>query len=214
MKKFPWPRTWMDSLGTMVAMGCGDEINSIAILIKIYLRKKRIRKSVGSSEMQRQSTIILFIALGLLLSRAVCFPEESIPASETVRYKLAKMARTFLGLPYRWGEMSERRGADCSGLVKMIFAKQHIDLPRTSRDQIQTGEAVSMERLETGDLVFFSSGGDTPTHVGVYMGNHQFLHAEKKAGRVIITDLNKPWYAKRFLGARRVVDVSKYDRDT
>ena len=105
--------------------------------------------------------------------------------------------------------MSERRGADCSGLVKMIFAKLHIELPRTSRDQIEAGEEVPMDRLETGDLVFFSSGGDTPSHVGVYMGNHQFLHAEKKAGRVIITDLSQPWYAKRFLGARRVVDVAR-----
>jgi cell wall-associated NlpC family hydrolase len=158
--------------------------------------------------------MILFLALALLLSKTVCFPEESAPPSQTVRYKLAKAARTFLGLPYRWGGMSERRGADCSGLVKMIFAKLHVELPRTSREQIQSGQEVPLDNLETGDLVFFSSGGDTPTHVGVYIGNHQFLHAEKKAGRVIITDLSQPWYAERFLGARRVVDASKYDRGT
>jgi cell wall-associated NlpC family hydrolase len=110
--------------------------------------------------------------------------------------------------------MSERRGADCSGLIKMIFAKLHIELPRTSREQIEIGEKVPMDRLETGDLVFFSSMGDRPTHVGVYIGNHQFLHAEKKAGRVIITDLNQPWYAKRFLSARRVVDMAKADGST
>jgi cell wall-associated NlpC family hydrolase len=46
------------------------------------------------------------------------------------------------------------------------------------------------------------------------MGHHQFLHAEKKAGRVIITDLSQPWYAKRFLGARRVVNVAKADGST
>jgi cell wall-associated NlpC family hydrolase len=160
--------------------------------------------------MERQYVMILFLALGLLfVSKRACSAEESAPVSQAVRHKLAKAARTFLGLPYRWGEMSERRGADCSGLVKMIFAKLRIELPRTSRDQIQTGEEVPMERLETGDLVFFSSDGVTPSHVGVYMGNHQFLHAEKKAGRVIITDLNRPWYTKRFLGARRVVDVAK-----
>jgi cell wall-associated NlpC family hydrolase len=71
-----------------------------------------------------------------------------------------------------------------------------------------------MERLETGDLVFFSSDGNTPIHVGVYIGNHQFLHAEKKAGRVIITDLSQPWYAKRFLSARRVVNLSKAGGNT
>jgi cell wall-associated NlpC family hydrolase len=158
--------------------------------------------------------MVLFLALSLLLYKAVCFSEESTPVSQTVRYKLAKAARTFLGLPYRWGGMSERRGADCSGLVKMIFAKLHIELPRTSRDQIQTGEEVPMESLETGDLVFFSSDGNTPTHVGVYLGHHQFLHAEKKAGRVIITDLSHPWYSRRFISARRVVDVLKYDDNT
>jgi cell wall-associated NlpC family hydrolase len=164
--------------------------------------------------MQKQYIMILFLALALLFSKTVCFPEESAPPSQTVRYKLAKAARTFLGLPYRWGGMSERRGADCSGLVKMIFAKLHVELPRTSREQIQSGQEVPLDNLETGDLVFFSSGGDTPTHVGVYIGNHQFLHAEKKAGRVIITDLSQAWYAERFLGARRVVDASKYDRGT
>jgi cell wall-associated NlpC family hydrolase len=165
--------------------------------------------------MERQYVMILLLALGLLLvSKRVCFAEESAPLSQAVRYKLAKAARTFLGLPYRWGRMSERRGTDCSGLVKMIFAKLHIELPRTSRDQILSGEEIPMDDLKTGDLVFFSSDGSTPTHVGVYMGHHQFLHAEKKAGRVIMTDLSQPWYAKRFLSARRIVDVLKYDDNT
>jgi cell wall-associated NlpC family hydrolase len=158
--------------------------------------------------------MILFFVLSLFFFKTVCFSEESAPVSQAVRYKLAKAARTFLGLPYSWGGMSERRGADCSGLVKMIFAKLRIELPRTSRDQIQSGEEVPMERLETGDLVFFSSDGNTPIHVGVYIGNHQFLHAEKKAGRVIITDLSQPWYAKRFLSARRVVNLSKAGGNT
>jgi peptidoglycan endopeptidase LytF len=116
------------------------------------------------------------------------------------------MARAFLGLPYRWGGMSERRGVDCSGLVKMLFAKFHIELPRSSREQIQLGKEISIDQLEMGDLVFFSTEGEVPNHVGVYVGNNRFLHAEKKAGRVIITDLTQPWYAKRFLVARRVVD--------
>jgi cell wall-associated NlpC family hydrolase len=155
--------------------------------------------------MERQLIVALFLLLILLLiPNVLLFADQSTAAQQTVRYKLASMARTFLGLPYRWGGMSERRGADCSGLVKMIFAKLHIDLPRTSRDQIQTGEEISVDKLETGDLVFFSSDGNTPMHVGVYIGHHQFLHAEKKAGRVIMTDLSQPWYAQRFLAARRV----------
>src|SRR4029077_19603684 len=187
------------------------------ILIEIQERKRGLKNiQWGRSEMERQQLMILFLGLSLLLaSKARTFAaEESTVNPQTVRYKLAKMARTFLGLPYRWGGMSERQGADCSGLVKIIFAKLHVELPRTSREQIQSGKDVPMEKLEAGDLVFFSSDGGTPDHVGVYMGNHQFLHAEKRAGRVIITDLSQPWYAKRFLRARRVVGGAKNNDGT
>ncbi len=57
-----------------------------------------------------------------------------------------------------------------------------------------------------GDLVFFSSQGQIPDRVDVHIGSHQFLHAEKMAGQISIASLNQPWYANRFLGARRVVD--------
>jgi cell wall-associated NlpC family hydrolase len=159
---------------------------------------------------ERPFIIVLFLLLALLLlSKGQLLAEDSTETPQTVRYKLVSMARAFLGLPYRWGGMSEKSGADCSGLVKMIFARLHVNLPRTSREQIESGEDVPMDKLEAGDLVFFSSQGATPNHVGLYIGNRQFLHAEKKAGRVIITDLKQPWYAKRFLGARRIKDLSK-----
>ena len=70
-------------------------------------------------------------------------------------------------------------------------------------------DMLQMRHFKAGDLVFFSSDGATPNHVGVYIGENRFLHAEKRAGRVIITDLNQPWYVKHFLGAPRVVGVGK-----
>jgi cell wall-associated NlpC family hydrolase len=159
--------------------------------------------------------MVLFLLLSLfLVPKDLVFGEESNSSSQTVRYKLVKMARTFLGLPYRWGGMSERRGVDCSGLVKVLFAKLHVELPRSSREQIQSGKEISLDQLETGDLVFFSNQGEIPTHVGVYLGNDQFLHAEQKAGRVIITNLKDPWYARRFLGARRVMGLWKSEGET
>jgi cell wall-associated NlpC family hydrolase len=140
--------------------------------------------------------------------------ELSDGTSHTIRGQLVETARNFIGLHYRWGGMSERHGVDCSGLVKLLFAKLHVKLPRSSREQIQSGEEVSMDELEMGDLVFFSSSGRVPTHVGIYMGDNQFLHAARKAGHVIISDLNQPWYTKRFLGARRIVDLSKGEGTT
>ena len=159
--------------------------------------------------------MVLFLLLSLfLVPKDLVFGEESNSSSQTVRYRLVKMARTFLGLPYRWGGMSERRGVDCSGLVKVLFAKLHVELPRSSREQIQSGKEISLDQLEPGDLVFFSTHGEIPTHVGVYLGNDQFLHAEQKAGRVIITNLKDPWYVKRFLGARRVIGLWKSEGET
>jgi cell wall-associated NlpC family hydrolase len=164
--------------------------------------------------MEKQLMVIFLLLTLFLIPKDLVFGEESNPSTQRVRYRLVKMARTFLGLPYRWGEMSERRGVDCSGLVKMLFAKLHIQLPRSSREQIQLGKEVPLDQLETGDLVFFSSQGVIPDHVGLYLGNDRFLHAEKKAGRVIITDLKDPWYAKRFLGARRVMGLWKSEGET
>ena len=154
-----------------------------------------------------KQTIILFLLLGLLLAlKGMNFADDSIPVRQPIRDKLASAARHFLGLPYRWGGMSERHGMDCSGFVKALFATLHVDLPRTSREQFHAGENVAVENLQAGDLIFFSSDGMTPNHVGLYIGGSRFVHAERKAGRVIITDLNQPWYVKHFLGARRVVD--------
>lgn len=114
--------------------------------------------------MEKQCAMILLLILIFLLTpKALVFAEETNAASQTVRYKLANMARSFLGLPYRWGGLSERRGVDCSGLVQILFAKLHIQLPRTSSDQVRSGENIAMQDLQTGDLVFFLPTGRLPT---------------------------------------------------
>lgn len=155
--------------------------------------------------MEKQMIILLLLLSLLLASKGTNFADESTPVRQPIRDKLAGAARHFLGLPYRWGGMSKQQGMDCSGLVKALFATLHVDLPRTSREQFHAGESVAVENLRAGDLLFFSSDGVTPDHVGLYLGDNRFVHAEKRAGHVIITDLTQPWYVKHLLGARRVV---------
>ena len=75
--------------------------------------------------MEKQSMVLFLLLSLLLVSRDPVFGEESREAPQSVRYRLVKMARTFLGLPYRWGGMSERRGVDCSGLVKVMQSRHH-----------------------------------------------------------------------------------------
>ena len=96
--------------------------------------------------------------------------------------------------------------------MKVLFARFHVELPRTSREQFHFGESVAIDNLQSGDLLFFSTDGVTPNHVGIYIGESQFVHAEKKAGQVIITKLNQPWYAARLIGARRVKALWRNDR--
>ena len=129
------------------------------------------------------------------------------PEELTVRDRLVDAGFNLLGVRYRYGGTSEKTGLDCSALVKNIFEKIGLTLPRTSREQYTRGEKVAKEDLQKGDLIFFSSGGKTPTHVGVYVGNNQFLHAASKAKKVIVSDLGKTWYDLRYLGARRIMEL-------
>jgi cell wall-associated NlpC family hydrolase len=107
--------------------------------------------------------------------------------------------------------MSERTGVDCSGLVKILFERFGIRLPHSSSEQFKMGEHISKSELRIGDLVFFSSEGKSPNHVGLYVGHDRFLHAASDPGKVIVTALDQPWYAKRFLGARRIAELWKDD---
>jgi peptidoglycan DL-endopeptidase LytE len=128
--------------------------------------------------------------------------EES--TDQPLKLRLVQAGFQFLGVRYHRGG-SEESGLDCSGLVKTLFSKFNIELPRTSREQYQQGERVDRDKLEKGDLVFFSSGGKRPTHVGIYVGDNKFIHAALKAKQVIVSDLDKIWYSMRYLGARRVI---------
>jgi peptidoglycan DL-endopeptidase LytE len=135
-------------------------------------------------------------------------PEPDSNTNELpLRERLAEAGFQMLGIRYRFSGNSEKTGLDCSALVKNLFSKFDIHLPRSSREQFKEGEKVDRDNLKVGDLVFFSSGGKTPTHVGVYIGNNKFLHAARKAKQVIVSDLNKLWYETRYLGARRIMNL-------
>ncbi len=112
--------------------------------------------------------------------------------------------RRFLGVPYMWGGASPY-GMDCSGLVQNIYREQGILLPRVSRQQFQIGQPIPPNLLQFGDLIFFNKYGyGYANHVGIYIGDGQFIHASASKG-VIISRLNKLYFRARFIGARRIV---------
>ena len=120
-----------------------------------------------------------------------------------IKEKLIRIAQKMLDIPYRFGG-SSFLGIDCSGYVQKVFGLLDVVLPRTAREQFSHGEKVEKEDLSVGDLVFFRTYAKYPSHVGIYLGNNEFIHASSKDRRVKIDSLDAPYYYKRFVGARRV----------
>jgi len=117
---------------------------------------------------------------------------------------LVKISKGFLGAPYRFGGMS-LKGIDCSAFVKRIYSFFDITLPRTAREQANVGQKVSRDELVVGDLVFFNTQRYYISHVGIYIGDGQFVHASSgRSKEVRISNLSEPYYDKRFVQATRV----------
>ena len=118
---------------------------------------------------------------------------------------LLRRAMGLLGTPYRWGGTSPDSGFDCSGLVNYVFRTAlGIELPRVSRDMAGNGEKIERAALSAGDLVFFGRRGKRVDHVGIYVGNGQFVHAPRPGRDVTVSRLDTGYWAGRFLQARRV----------
>ncbi len=127
------------------------------------------------------------------------------PVVETVGQQIVNYARNFLGCPYVWGGTSTS-GFDCSGFTQYVYAQMGYSIKRTAQQQFNSnGYAVT--NLKPGDLVFFSSTCSTSnvTHVGIYIGDNQFIHAANTGSGVKITSLSDDFYAVRYVGARRIV---------
>lgn len=120
-----------------------------------------------------------------------------------LRAELVNTARRFIGIPYRWGGTDAEEGFDCSGLTMVSYRLNGLDLPRVSRNQFQTGREVAQSNLRPGDLVFFATrGGRRVTHVGMFIGNDQFIHAPKTGDKVRTEKLSNTFFARTYVGGR------------
>ena len=117
---------------------------------------------------------------------------------------LCEDAMAFLGYPYVWGGTSPASGFDCSGLVYYVFTGRGIAMNRVADDQMEQGVYIPKAELLAGDLVFFGYG-DYADHVGIYIGNGNFLHAANPSSGVKISSMNETYYLNKYIGARRVV---------
>jgi cell wall-associated NlpC family hydrolase len=132
-------------------------------------------------------------------------PAASIAVPDIVSPALAvaRTAGTLLGLPYREGGALPD-GFDCSGLVTYVFARHGIAVPRDVQRQALAGVAVARGDIEPGDLVFFSTTGSGPSHVGIAIGEGRFIHAPKTGDVVRVESLSAGYWTSRFVAARRI----------
>jgi hypothetical protein len=149
---------------------------------------------------------------GIIDEYYIVSPEEYAAAQERklgrdyLRRELVATARSFIGLPYRWGGDSIEEGFDCSGLTMAVYHLNGLRLPRSTADQYRAGAPVEQRELLQGDLVFFATTGRRKvSHVGVYAGEGKFIHAPG-VGKAIRTDiLVDKYYDARYAGARTYI---------
>jgi cell wall-associated NlpC family hydrolase len=128
---------------------------------------------------------------------------------------LIEHAREALGVPYRWGGTSLQSGFDCSGFVRaMVQETIGKLLPHRAADQAAVTQRISKDELKPGDLVFFDTVRRRAySHVGIYMGDGQFIHAPARGERVRIDNLSDAYWQKHFEAARRILFSNSFPDD-
>lgn len=141
---------------------------------------------------------------GQVIAQIALPNEDGLFADSLAEVGVEPIARSYLSIPYRYGAQS-RKSTDCSGFVQQVFREFDIKLPRTAREQYRVGMKIDRSSLSSGDLLFFRTRAKKkyPTHVGIYLGNGKMIHASSRQRKVVISDVNHPYYVKRYVGAKR-----------
>ena len=172
-----------------------------------YIRSDYLNLTEYPYENRASSKSPLFFRRGKTTGTAVSVStlnnsNNSLASSKA--QKIISTAKQYLGVPYVWGGTSPS-GFDCSGLVYYVFQQHGIHLNRTAATQYQHGTYVSKSNLRPGDLVFFQNTYKAGiSHVGIYVGNGQFLHASSSQG-VTISALSNSYWSSHYYGARRIL---------
>lgn len=117
--------------------------------------------------------------------------------------KLLSRAKDFLGTPYGFGNRDGER-TDCSGFTQQVYRQFGVSLPRSAAEQAQLGENVNMNDLQVGDLLFYRTYKSDPSHVAIYAGDGQIIHASYASKKVQYDSIDKDYYRQRFMYAKRL----------
>jgi cell wall-associated NlpC family hydrolase len=160
-----------------------------------------------SMHLQRASAawprLVALLAFAVLLAACTPFQRDTPePAASSPGATALLAAESRIGSPYRYGGAGPD-AFDCSGLVAYAYKQAGIKLPRTSSQQYAIARPVPRRDLRPGDLVFFRLAGREVSHVGIYAGDDQFVHAPQSGGKVRMERLDEEWFRERYAGAGR-----------
>lgn len=149
------------------------------------------------------------ISIAGLVLLAGCAGNEKPHIQQAIRVppvgnqRAAVDALQLQGRPYVFGGQSPQEGFDCSGLVYYVYNRQGLHLPRDAQSLARQLPPVGIDQRQPGDLLFFHT--EKPfSHVGIYVGNDNFVHApSSRTGHVMVSNLNQPYWRERFVGVRR-----------
>ena len=131
------------------------------------------------------------------------YPQDHRPGKPYLRNEIVRTARSFLGVPYRWGGTSPAEGFDCSGFSMTVYQLNGLNMPRSSKAQWKTGMAIGRDQLSKGDLIFFATtGSGEVSHVGIYLGENKIIHAPGWGKKIRIDSFSKGYYRRHFAGMR------------
>jgi len=183
-------QTQLNGLGYNVGSADGDFGQATAAAIEKFQRDRGLEADG---------------VIGMETYRAIMGREMTVSrdGSSTLVRRVVQASLRYQGVPYVFGGTSPN-GFDCSGFTRYVFAQAGVYLPRAADEQYEVGQYVSYSRLQSGDLVYFSTYESGASHVGIYLGNGQFISATSSRG-IAIARMDSGYWGDRYLGARRVL---------
>lgn len=139
--------------------------------------------------------------------------QAKLSGLDFVREQIVNRALGYLGLPYRWGGADPQEGFDCSGLTMAVYHLVGLSLPHSSHSQFRSGIPIEKKDLRKGDLVFFRSPNEGRiSHVGIYTGNGDFVHAPGKDQTIRLDSLSDQYFQENYAGARTYISQISQDQ--
>ena len=151
----------------------------------------------------------LLLLVSALLGHQTALAESSVSEGLKDRANPLLKALSLVGTPYKSGGTDPEKGVDCSGFVRAVYKNTNgVELPHNAKQMSQNGTQVSKDELKPGDLVFFNTLKKPFSHVGIYVGDGQFVHASSRSQKAVtVSSIDEGYWSKRYNGARRILGM-------